>query len=558
MAFGNFISLFFTGKHAETVNAIQDSQGSAAPRQLRRRCRILSWDVVRSDYLDGLLGELSGGLKSGGLHLPEQTHTVIREAFDEETEKVNKLTTTVEQDDDDTDHSEPSDDAEETETDYDEDEESRQMAEFVWGPFRSIPDERFVDLLHRLFRIGLTKDGSGYKVEKRTEGSFHHVVILSNGSEKMVIKVPMVGTAERWQRGHAAIIQSEADTMIHIKHKLPNFPIPDVYAYDVGFENEIGAPFMLLSYSSGSPANHIWFDARGDEEDDETMNNTPTEEREKLRINFLKSLAKAMAELRHLEFNACGMVYLQDNDPDKPVIGPYHGWMTLSFDRTRRKYWERPVFETAAEYYMTRLHEKFGSKYAVGISKILSMVYSSPPLSASKKHDADPHETFVLQHNDFDYQNILVSETGEITAILDWDGCGTVPRCAGYSNVPLFLQSDWQAHYDMSDPKTLTTWNLNKYRRVYSEAMIEACGGIDSDAKYTEQSALYAVIHDILFGENSGTRYRAEEFIAKLMHEIPLFRLTEKPEEFTKKLGDGWPEVEEALKEWIPRILARK
>ncbi|KAK4992152.1 hypothetical protein LTR50_001330 [Elasticomyces elasticus] len=55
----------------------------------------------------------------------------------------------------------------------------------------------------------------------------------------------------------------------------------------------------------------------------------------------------------------------------------------------------------------------------------------------------DGREAFVLAHPDFDIQNFIVSEEGELRGIIDWDGVAAVPRSLGNESYPGWLTRDW-------------------------------------------------------------------------------------------------------------------
>jgi aminoglycoside phosphotransferase (APT) family kinase protein len=77
-----------------------------------------------------------------------------------------------------------------------------------------------------------------------------------------------------------------------------------------------------------------------------------------------------------------------------------------------------------------------------GRRHVMETILTSKPFDAFTK-PGDKKETFVLRHNDLNFQNILCNPSGKVTAIIDWDECRVVPRCFGYSSVPLFLRFDW-------------------------------------------------------------------------------------------------------------------
>jgi hypothetical protein len=527
----------------------------------KNRLRFFGWELIPDNYLDQVLATVSGN---------KYTHVPTEDNEDASTDAQADDTASIisagevdgaslaeehgEQEKVDEEIKEEQDDEEDDEDEDEDDDEDIYGEVAKWAPLQAISDDRFVSLINRLLQV--EDSAPAYKVERRTKGSYHHVVILDNGIQKVAVKVPVVGVESRWNPAHGRILQSEADTMTYIKEKIPKFPIPRVHCYDVGFENEIGAPFLLLSFVDGKASQYIWYRDILVEDADDECNNSPSQDQEQLRVTFLKSLADNMAQLSQLNFDGLGMLVFKDNEP---VIGPFHGWKPFSLDELTRRYWEHPVYNTAQEYYSYRIGEQFGTKndcdLLKGINFIFTNVFNSPPFSSSKQSDPDEKETFTLFHNDLDFQNILVSDSGEVTAILDWDGCGTVPRCVGSVAVPLFLQRDWELNYDPIDPAKLAPWRLAHYRKIYSDALKQACGGSINDAVYTEKSHVYSVAHDVLFGENSMTLYRAKDFATKLMHDIPAFRNIQEIDEFLEKLGAGWPDAEELLKEWIPKLM---
>eukprot|EP00171_Calliarthron_tuberculosum_P010915 IDg10915t1 len=54
-------------------------------------------------------------------------------------------------------------------------------------------------------------------------------------------------------------------------------------------------------------------------------------------------------------------------------------------------------------------------------------------------------DPFVLAHPDFDIQNFIVSEEGELRGLIDWDGVAAVPRTLGNERYPGWLTRDWDS-----------------------------------------------------------------------------------------------------------------
>jgi hypothetical protein len=155
-------------------------------------------------------------------------------------------------------------------------------------------------------------------------------------------------------------------------------------------------------------------------------------------------------------------------------------------------------------------------------------------------------ETFILRHDDLDLQSILVDSDGNVTGIIDWDGCAAVPRCLGYISTPTFLRRDWLPDYTLARLPHMT-WALERYRNVYAEAMDEFCEFLD--AKYTCKSVMYQLVLAALDKDVA-----CMEVVEMLLREIPEFRRVD-VKMFCRRLGQRWPAAEEALKVRIAELL---
>lgn len=496
--------------------------------------------VESLDDLDTLLATLSRTLKSGVL---DDTKTEGITDEDYVARSGGSEPDHVKAENKDIEHKEATNpDVDEEDEDYLED----------WGAILGIPSDSFSALAQRL-----TSTTSVWEVEKRVEGSFNHAVILTDGTTRLVIKVPIVATPDRWQEPQAEIMRSAAHTMQYIKAQLPQFPVPGIISYDASFDNEIGAPFVAETFMPGKTGYQIWYERTEDGLHDYNNADSPSNEREKIRITFLQSLAKHMAQLHSLEFDQIGMLQFEDNDSTKPKIGPFHDWRARG-DEAKRVYIEHDACDTSAEYYVAQLRTKCLPKHiprTKALSIIMQSIFQSAPFNQSKKHEDDENETFTFLHDDLDLQNILCSDTGEVIGIIDWDKVSTVPRCVGATSVPMFLREDWNGDYVVAQDYIHSPWVLNKYRKVYADAIVEVCG-LDSDAKYTKMSHMYGVIQRMLFGDHGDFLNRVNQLVPKLLIEIPELRRVD-VESFLEDVGgeDGWGEAERVLREGIPKVL---
>jgi hypothetical protein len=128
----------------------------------------------------------------------------------------------------------------------------------------------------------------------------------------------------------------------------------------------------------------------------------------------------------------------------------------------------------------------------------METILTSEPFDASFKH-GDKKETFVLRHDDLNFQNILCNRTGRVIGILDWDECCTVPRCFGYSTVPVFLRYDWFP--DFSHLEVHMPWENDEYRQIYANARLKETGPT-GDGMYTVKSHIYEAVHAAMYGSS--------------------------------------------------------
>ncbi|TFK91546.1 hypothetical protein K466DRAFT_631364 [Polyporus arcularius HHB13444] len=97
------------------------------------------------------------------------------------------------------------------------------------------------------------------------------------------------------------------------------------------------------------------------------------------------------------------------------------------------------------------------------------------------RYDGAP---FTLSHPDFDSQNIILNDFGNIAAFIDWDGIATAPRQLGALGYPAWLTVDWDPDmYDdyRKNPHHDTEADLHAYRKMYSDAIDTISGGTLGD-----------------------------------------------------------------------------
>jgi hypothetical protein len=255
-------------------------------------------------------------------------------------------------------------------------------------------------------------------------------------------------------------------------------------------------------------------------------------------------------------------VFYNPNNEQPDYIGSVWRWHSKSDMQALS-----PIgpFETSKEFFTTALNEVWDPDrdYEAenktrdvallrGVRKILNTFIDSAPFTPTPtSHSEDgeiqtpKQESFVLRHDDLDLQKILVSPSGHVTGIIDWDSCTSVPECIGYTSLPTFLRRDFLPEYSMARSPHMT-WAFEHYREVYAEAMEEYVGG---EAKLTRKSAIYQMV---LAGLEKDVDCR--DVVEMLLREIPEFPRVN-VEDLLGRVGLGWPDAERKLREKIGELL---
>lgn len=239
--------------------------------------------------------------------------------------------------------------------------------------------------------------------------------------------------------------------------------------FDTTANNEIGAPYIAMSYIKGQPVSSLWFENSG---------STPLEERRK---NILKQLAQAMSQLNLHHFDKIGSL-IPNNEDDGYHLGPCFdcneadGTVTIS---------SSGPFSTTMSFlrhYWTPINEK--SPFSIGAAKLLEEeILPLIPCDSSE---------FVLALPDFDSQNVMADEMGNITGIIDWDNVQTVPGFMGCLRYPGWITRDWDPlMYGWPQcPGENSPDELQKYRAYYLQEMKQALVCVD-DFRLTEKSHIF-------------------------------------------------------------------
>ncbi|CAK1357269.1 hypothetical protein CB0940_11600 [Cercospora beticola] len=410
-----------------------------------------------------------------------------------------------------------------------------------WGPTRDIAAEKLVKLLDKIGKKSKEAADTNYKLISKHCGSYNCAYILeSNFKERTCIRVPAYGFPGRWNDFDAKLLRESALGMKYIRDKT-DLPIPRLLSYDLSLDNEIGAPFIAMSYLGGRPVEEVWPQREGEDFSD-------TDAR---RHHILHSLANTMPLLESAVFSRYGALHF-DKDDSEPTVGDTSRLTTDDIFVLQRKF--KPVpFRSSLEDYVHAAKRKRFDEYNYPHDNddpfikglfLLWELFCERFLDVVKVEPGEPG--FVLMQSDFNPQNILVDDRGNVTGLIDWDCLEAIPRQIGWSSVPHFMRKDWEPEYVWPTPEgsrqLLQPHEFDKYRKAYSRYICEACPG-SNDSRFTSKSHIYAAL--LRSGEHIDN---VKRFVSNVLGDI-LPRLGGVQDEFISHIGEHGYRKDQ--KEWL-------
>lgn len=99
-------------------------------------------------------------------------------------------------------------------------------------------------------------------VESPLFGSYHALFpIRFHDGLQWILKIPACGTPEHFNESASAALRSETLTMQLVRRET-SILVPDIFAFDATLDNELGVPFILMSFIQGIPLYDCWFDMK--------------------------------------------------------------------------------------------------------------------------------------------------------------------------------------------------------------------------------------------------------------------------------------------------------
>ncbi|KAK4613468.1 hypothetical protein CLAFUW4_09198 [Fulvia fulva] len=206
-------------------------------------------------------------------------------------------------------------------------------------------------------------------------------------------------------------LQVDIATMKYIR-KHTSIPVPEVFAYDLSPDNEVGAPYILMSYIHGTSAMEL-SQARGyDLQKDE---------------KFWQGVADIQMQLASLHFDKIGCIY-QDSSSDSFTIGPDVVTGLGPWDDAET-FWS-----DLAQHYLQNVMA--AGTAAAGQDDDddeegdEAEPFQLPPQFANFPaliQMLSKERPFRLTNRDFGIHNLLVNDAFEIVGLIDLDGVMAAP-----------------------------------------------------------------------------------------------------------------------------------
>ncbi|KZV80648.1 hypothetical protein EXIGLDRAFT_780691 [Exidia glandulosa HHB12029] len=240
-----------------------------------------------------------------------------------------------------------------------------------------------------------------------------------------------------------------------------SIPIPKVHSYALDSNNALGHPYMIMDFAQGT------------------------------RLIDVCHLARHMVQLSSLEFTDIGQLE-RDDATGEHFIAAFSSRLKQCPMAKGPDYAIGP-FRTQNEFFKALLNS--ARVDAPPWPELALMEFFTSTLLDPRYNDGP----FTLCHPDFDCQNVLIDNTtGEVTAIIDWDGSCALPRQLGALSYPSWLIVD-RNPWVYESSKNTNHFDLHEYRTIYVDA-IRACGGdalADTTLNSHIASAIYAALSQL-------------------------------------------------------------
>ncbi|KAF2457386.1 hypothetical protein BDY21DRAFT_385712 [Lineolata rhizophorae] len=257
-----------------------------------------------------------------------------------------------------------------------------------------------------------------------------------------------------------------------------------------------------MTFISGTPLYNVWFGQH--------LNGASPD-----KTRAIEGIASAMILLDKFPFRTGGsLLFGSDGNPTK--VGPMRRvdhkamldrWFLHNDPDDDPIYVECAATSDPKAYYtfMLDMHPE-QNPIPKGLAMLLRQLISWIP----EPSGMDP---FVLAHPDFDIQNFIVSEEGELQGIIDWDGVSAVPRTLAMYGYKESMEHGVEPEGVWEDSPGCLAYDRGVYNKIMARLRVER--GRSSDINLCRMS----LITDNLAIAAEDPQCR-NEILRKLVHEI--------------------------------------
>ena len=270
-----------------------------------------------------------------------------------------------------------------------------------------------VDIIASIARTHLSCDeGASLEISFYAQGSFNKVYEITSANMICMMRVSL--PVDPYYK-----TESEVATIEFVRQKT-SLPVPQVVAFDSNNENELGFEWMLMEMMPGIPLRKRWRKMSWD-----------------AKVDIVNHLVLEHARLFEEHFHKIGNIFTSVDgyflDIGRMVSRIFFWGDYLTQDVSRGP------FTSSHDWLKARLHSVLTDQQrildtscdedeiedaeaaldlAMKLLEILPTIFL-PNVSAG--------EPTVLFHDDLSMQNILVNDSGRLTAVIDWECVSAVP-----------------------------------------------------------------------------------------------------------------------------------
>ncbi|KAI4641671.1 hypothetical protein J4E93_007769 [Alternaria ventricosa] len=267
------------------------------------------------------------------------------------------------------------------------------------------------------------------------EGAFNKLyeVICSKG--QFIFRVTLPVAPEVKTRSEVATLS--------LLHERTNIPVPEIIADNDDLEDDLGFEWILMERMPGRPLREVWH----------KMSWLHKE-------LLVKQIVGFMVQLYYLKLPSIGSLYSEESifDWDRSRNYTVGDAVTQAFfidDHIQQSIYRGPFASSQSfvnahmaflQHDITKLQHAEGSdgydsddeEQAEGMSEIYAKLQKVIPTIFPAANPGDEDEETILFNGDISFNNIIVSPSGDLVGIVDWECTTTVPPWHA-CQIPQFL-----------------------------------------------------------------------------------------------------------------------